>query len=145
MAKEHTGVLLLIAKMLRSTAGCKMLGQKQTFRDENHLRDWSLLVETLLQWEVWLESDKMIRSDVKKAIWKHRWIVHLIKKVAKQTQGMGLKLMKFHGISHMAQDILHFGVPVEFDTGSNESGHKATKKAALLTQKNKENIQQAGR
>ena len=51
---------------------------------------------------------------------------------------MGLKLMKFHGIMHMARDILNFGVPMEFDTGANESGHKDTKKAALLTQKNQE-------
>ena len=39
---------------------------------------------------------------------------------------------------HMARDILNFGVPMEFDTGANESGHKDTKKAALLTQKNQE-------
>ena len=39
---------------------------------------------------------------------------------------------------HMAKDILNFGVPMEFDTGANESGHKDTKKAALLTQKNQE-------
>ena len=36
----------------------------------------------------------------------------------------------------MADDILNFGVPIEFDTGSNESGHKATKTAGKLTQRN---------
>lgn len=32
--------------------------------------------------------------------------------------------------------MLIYGVPMEVDTGSNESGHKATKKAAKLTQRN---------
>ena len=51
---------------------------------------------------------------------------------------MQLKLTKFHGVVHMANDILNFGIPFEVDTGSNESGHKPTKTAARLTPKNKE-------
>ena len=31
-----------------------------------------------------------------------------------------------------------FGVPMEYDTGSNERGHKVTKKAARLTQKSEQ-------
>jgi hypothetical protein len=62
--------------------------------------------------------------------------MYLIRVIAKRSKGMKLKLMKFHGIVHMADDILNFGVPMEFDTGSNESGHKATKTAAKLTQRN---------
>jgi hypothetical protein len=38
----------------------------------------------------------------------------------------------------MWQDILMFGVPLEFDTGSAESGHKKTKTAAKTTQRNQE-------
>ena len=49
---------------------------------------------------------------------------------------MQLKLIKFHGVVHMSDAFLYFGVPMEVDTGSNESGHKATKRAARLTQKN---------
>ena len=52
---------------------------------------------------------------------------------------MGLKLVKFHLILHMLRhDILNFGVPMEYDTGLNESGHKKTKRAAKLTQKREE-------
>ena len=39
---------------------------------------------------------------------------------------------------HMADDILNFGTPMEFDTGSNESAHKTEKKAAKLTQRRRE-------
>ena len=44
-------------------------------------------------------------------------------------------LMKFHAIIHLVTDILLYGVPKEFDTGSNESHHKPTKYAATLTQR----------
>ena len=43
--------------------------------------------------------------------------------------------MKFHAIVHMVKDMLLCGVPKEFDTGSNESHHKPTKKAAKMTQR----------
>ena len=54
---------------------------------------------------------------------------------------MGLKKVKFHAILHIADDILNFGVPMEVDTGSNESGHKPTKKAAKLTQKQRKTFE----
>jgi hypothetical protein len=38
----------------------------------------------------------------------------------------------------MATDMLHFGVPMCFDTGSDEAGHKPTKKAAKVTKKRKD-------
>ena len=68
--------------------------------------------------------------------------MYFIKKVAKRTKGMGWKITKFHGIMHLAQDILNFGVPLGVDTGSNESAHKSEKKAARLTQKNKKKFDQ---
>ena len=52
-----------------------------------------------------------------------------------RTKGMGLKIMKFHAIVHLCRDILLYGVPYEFDTGSNESHHKESKHAAHLTQR----------
>ena len=51
---------------------------------------------------------------------------------------MGLNTLKFHSILHMADDILLYGVPMEYDTGFNEHGHIRTKSAALLTQKKAE-------
>jgi hypothetical protein len=38
----------------------------------------------------------------------------------------------------MADDILNFGVPMNYDTGSDESGHKPAKAMAKVTQKRKE-------
>ena len=55
--------------------------------------------------------------------------------VAQRTKGMGLKLVKFHMITHIMDDILQFGVPLEYDTSSNESMHKPSKKASKMTQR----------
>jgi hypothetical protein len=138
MAQEYPGILLCMAAVLRSTGGRLVLKRKKEhFGNEEALRDWSQLVETLLQWERWLKSTSMEKQHVKQAKEKHRYIMYLMKKVAKWSTGMQLKLTKFHGIVHMAEDILNFGVPMEFDTGSNESGHKPTKTAARLTKKTK--------
>jgi hypothetical protein len=51
---------------------------------------------------------------------------------------MGLKILKFHGIVHIVDDIINFGVPMNYDMGSDKSGHKPAKAAAKVTQKRKE-------
>ena len=128
MAKEHTGVLLVMATVLQLSMGRKLLGKrKKYFGEEYQLKDWSVLVETMLELEEWLKSNHIMeKKHVQAAKQKHQYIMYLIKKVGNHTKGMGLKLMKFHGIIHMYMDILHFGVLNEFDTRYNESGHKTT-------------------
>lgn len=142
MAKEYTGILLLLCTVLRSTFGQELLtdpknGHNTTrfANNTDHVRDWIWLIETLLQWEEWLKSDVMALKDVKSAQHKHRYIMYMIRKVANRTTGMGLKLTKYHAIVHMADDIINFGVPMNYDSGAPESGHKGAKTAAKLTQK----------
>ena len=108
MAKEYPGILLCIAAVLRSSAGRALLLRKKpgTFGKDGVLKDWSLLVETLLQWEMWLKSDTMTRNHVELAQHRHRHIMYFVKKVGRRVEGMGLKISKFHGISHMADDTL---------------------------------------
>jgi hypothetical protein len=144
MAKEYRGILLCIAAVLRSSLGYRLLTNStgSNWSKPGFHEDWILLVETLLEWEMWLKSAKMLKRHVKACQHKHRYIMFLVKKFGRRSKGMGLKLLKFHAIVHYADDILANGVPMEFDTGSNESGHKKTKKAALLTQKNVETFDQ---
>ena len=92
-------------------------------------------METLLQWEAYLNLDEMAAKHVKRLKRKHRYLLFLLKRVANRQKGMGFKVVKFHAVLHLAQDILMFGVPMNVDTGSNESHHKTTKIAAKLTQK----------
>jgi hypothetical protein len=111
------------------------------FSDQGGLRDWSMLVELLLEWEAYLCLPKLKKAQVQRLGKKHRYIMYIIKSVAKRTKGMGLKLMKFHAIVHLVQDMILYGVCSEFDTGSNESHHKPSKQAAKLTQRKEATFQ----
>ena len=51
MAKDFTGIMLLIAAGLRTTLGHSLLQRRAHFKVDTHLRDWVMLVETLLQWK----------------------------------------------------------------------------------------------
>ena len=89
MAKEHTGILLCIAAALQTARGKELVRSRSAFGGENALNDWILLVETLLQWEMWLKSDELPRNEVNYAESKHGCIMHLAKKVGRRNKGMG--------------------------------------------------------
>jgi hypothetical protein len=63
-------------------------------------------------WVQWLKSDEMPKKLVKRSKKKHQFLMYLIRKVGDRQKGMGLRITKFQAISHMSQDILHFGVPL---------------------------------
>lgn len=144
MAKEYRGVLLLLATVLRSTKGKELLKRikKGTISGEDGIADWIMLVETLLMWEHWLKSDVISLDHVQKARKKHQYIMYLIRKVGNRTEGMGLKIMKYHAISHLCDDIIDFGVPMNVDTGADEAGHKPSKVASKLTQRVKQTFEE---
>ena len=48
----------------------------------------------------------MKRSHVARLAKKHRYIMYIMLNVAKRSEGMGLKLMKFHAIIHMVENQL---------------------------------------
>ncbi len=145
-AKEYRGILLNMSAVLRSTAGRSILRAKKIttktnptdFNKKGVLDDWILLCETLLEWEQWLKSPKMKTKHVRALVQKNRYIMYLVKKIGNRQAGMGLNTLKFHAILHMADDIMQYGVPMEYDTGFMEQGHIRTKSAALLTQKKAE-------
>ncbi len=135
MGKDYRGVLVIILAMVNSTKGRAILQKYRNFKKESDLDDWILLVETMLEWESYLNEPRMDLKTVKRLGQKHRYIMYLMRKVAQRNKGMGLKLTKFHMILHIMDDILEFGVPLEYDTSANESFHKAAKKASKMTQR----------
>jgi hypothetical protein len=136
MANEFRGILLVMAAVIRSEKGQTLLRGNKNFSDPRDIENWGLLVEMVLEWEAFLNEPEMTHKHIYALRTKNRYIMYLVKKVTRRNEGMGWKLMKFHVIIHMWLDILLYGVPKEVDTGSNESGHKETKVAARLTQKN---------
>ena len=133
--KEYRGVLLVMAAVVRSSKARELMVKKKDMGGEDGVTDWSRLIEMLLEWEAFLNLKKMHKADVKKLNQKHVFLMYMLRNVARRSEGMGLKIMKFHAIKHMVQDMLLYGTPSEMDTGSNESHHKPSKYAAKLTQR----------
>lgn len=134
-AKEYPGVLLVMATILHSTDG-KNIFYKSSKMPPEKIHDWTYLLEVVLCWYAFLSQPVIPREQMMHLALRNRLIMWLIKKTAFRKEGMGLKLMKYHAISHIAWDIRLFGVPLNYDTGADESGHKATKVAAKMTQRN---------
>jgi len=141
MGKEYRGVLLVMLVAMNTETGRQILGKKAREFGATFHHDWVTLLETLLQWERWMSSDVLQKRHVRAARAKHRFIMYLFRKVAMRKAGMGLKIPKFHMVLHIVEDILNFGVPMEVDTGSNESGHKGTIAAAKLTQRQRQTFE----
>ena len=136
MGKEYRGVLLLILVMVKSQAGVRILKKtrKGGFKTQESIDDWALLLEQLLLMEGYLNVPEMEVRDLKKLQKGIRYIMYLTRMVAQRSEGMGLKLLKFHSLLHVVDNIALYGVPLECDTSANESHHKPTKQAAKLTQ-----------
>lgn len=85
MGKEYSGVLLVVLGVLYSSMGREKLRKKANFNKIWLIEDWCMLVETLLQWEEFLKLEKMPINKVRKLRNKHRFLMHLIKKVLRRT------------------------------------------------------------
>ena len=141
--KKYSGLLLVLAATLRSTMGSHLFGGLQKCQNKaDHAKNWVRMLEILLMWEMWLKSEEISKDHIRKAKRRHQHIMWLLRIVANRQAGLQWKIVKFHAILHMADDIIRFGVPMCFDTGSDESGHKPTKTAALVTQKRKDKFDQ---
>ena len=145
MAHEMTGVILLILVAMRSTRGrqimidnAKYQKQKDYFR---HISDWIMLLELQLELISWLKSPTMKVSDVEHFRVKCREYMCLYRLVGKRIKGMQFKTMNFHGMLHVAEDILNFGVPNNVDTKSDEHHHRDDKKATKRTQHRPDNFE----
>ncbi len=137
---EMSGLMLVVAAAFRTREGrsiCRVYpdGEKKDLFTEERVNGWVELIERLLQFEAWLKLKKLPVEEVKLAEIKIREIMQLEKEIGKREKGMGYRLWNFHASSHVAEDILDFGVPTVVNTASNEMHHKPGKTAALRTQR----------
>ena len=101
MAKDYRGVLLIMLAMLRSTRGRAILNKYRSFKEGTHLDDWILLVEVMLEWESHLNEPLMQMKHVKWMDPKNRYIMCVMRKVAKK-QGNGTEIDQIsHDFAHM--------------------------------------------
>ena len=123
MARDFRGILLIMAAVLRSSKGKALLLTRKKFGGPNGIRDWSLLIELLLEWESYLCEKQMKRSHVKRLAKKHVFIMYIMKVVANRVEGMGLKLMKYHAIVHMINEAITGTCCVVADIGGRPNSY----------------------
>ena len=76
--KEYRGIVLCMAAALRSDVVRDILRkEKSNWREEGVIDDWQWLLDTLLQMEAWLKSDKLKISHVKRAQRKLRYVMYV--------------------------------------------------------------------
>ena len=95
-AKDFPGISLCLAVTLRChTIRSQLPKRKQNMRVLGAVEDWQMLIESLLQWERWLKSDRLQVRHVVRAKKKHRHLMYLIKNIGRRVEGMGLKTTNF--------------------------------------------------
>ena len=123
MGRDYRGVLLLMMVLCQTSASRSVIkasrGGKKTrgnFKEENLINDWADLLELLLLWEAYLHLPEMETKDLRKLDRKQRYLMYLMRMVAHRDNKMGLKLVKFHNILHIVDNVTLYGVPLESDT-----------------------------
>jgi len=141
MAHEMTGLILVLCTCLHCYEGRTALTnesigkQRQYFSERAFIKDWIMLLESMLQMEAWLKLPEIHVFEVQRVEVKVRELMALEKVIGKQSTGMGFRTFNFHAAVHLSDDILYFGVPNHVNSSSNEMHHKPDKTAALQTQR----------
>jgi len=141
MANEYTGLILILCTVLRCFAGRRLLleesrgNQKKLLGQIHQIRNWIMLLETMLQWEAWLKQPSISVFEIHRFEVKVRELMALEKTIGQRNTGMKFRTFNFHASLHVADDILYFGVPNHVNTSTDESQHKPDKTAAKRTQR----------
>ena len=96
--------------------------------------NWLYVMERLLMIEQFMKADLLSKEIV--GVFKHWILVFLdtFRDVIDRKSGKKMKVLKFHLLTHLADDIMKFGVPISFNSATGESNHKSHKKRAKRTQ-----------
>ena len=141
MASEMSGLILVLCTVIRCTEGRRLIAAESRGKNRRLLgdlpliQDWIMLLETMLSWEAWLKQDSIPVNEIRRFEVKVRQLMVLEKAIGKRDTGMGFRTFNFHASTHVADDILYFGVPNCVNTSSNEMHHKPDKTAARRTQR----------
>jgi hypothetical protein len=97
--------------------------KKGRLGDINRIKDWKLLVSSLLQWHEWLKKPFISRESARKSGKATSWLMRTMKTVAPRHTGMKNNTIKMHLVHHIGEDILDFGVPQNVNSAFAESAH----------------------
>ena len=133
---EVPGIILILLFAINMDAHNTIFGSKTFCRKggmghPNVQTEWIILLECLLQWNEWLHQEMISITEVNKSQRAVQWLMRQMKYVSPRNSGMQWKLIKFHFMVHLKQDILDHGVPQNINSGPTETNHKKTSKNQL--------------
>jgi hypothetical protein len=93
MAKEYEESCFVTTIVRCSKGRLLKSARSKKFKEDDLATGLALLLETLFGWIEWLARLK--KKHVKAPEWKHRYLMFLIKRVIRRTEGMGMKFPNF--------------------------------------------------
>ena len=128
-ACEEQGVLLLLLLFLSSTAGSTVLTDpkdEHKFLGKARMSTFIGTFEHMILFEEFMKSTKLLPERTLRLI--EDFIPPLMtrfKNTIDRQEGNQMKIIKFHLMLHVVDDIRRFGLPPNFSTGPSESRHKS--------------------
>ena len=129
---EERMVLLLFLIIFSSSMFPKF---KKEFGSEKRLSLYVLVLSHMFMLEDLMKKDSIARADVELLQKYIPNFLDLFKRATDREEGMGMNIIKFHLLTHLAEDIIRFGPSTGYDSSFCESMHKMYKLDAHRTQK----------
>ena len=133
-AGEWTGIILLLTTALLTNAGhyiCRLASIDDLTRNQ-----YIKLFDRLLILEKWLQSTEGYTVvDLENLKTKLLEFLVNYKKICKRQEGNEMKILKYHMMTHLVDDILRLGAPQNVNGGPCESNFIPQKREAKRTQR----------
>jgi hypothetical protein len=126
-ACEECGFLLLTLLVMSSSAGSEILvPENRTAPMTVELYSEFLgTIERMMCLEELMKSREDIRGhSIQDLIEYIPLLMDRFKRTLNRTKGMKLKIVKFHMLRHLVEDMMKFGIPANYSSGPGESRHK---------------------
>ena len=104
---------------------------------DNHIASWIQVFELLILIYEWTQLESITRDSVLKMEWFLPNFMEKYKDTIKRTKGHGMKIIKFHMMKRLCNDILRLGPPRVYYGGSGENMLKEKNKRFARRAKNR--------
>ena len=89
----------------------------------DHIINWILLLESLLQWHRWLKQPVMKKYMVSRLAKATQWLMHLFQNVAPRESGMKNNTAKMYLVVHLVDNTFDHTVPQNMNSAFTKSAH----------------------
>ena len=138
-AGEWIGIVLLLTTTLLTKAGVSIW--RSTGNNDSLKNDFIKLFDRLLILDEWLrKTDKFVNEELDDIRLKLSNFLVSYKRICRRREGNEMKVLKYHLMTHVIDDIKRLGSPQNVNGGPCESNFVPQKREAKRTQRRNENF-----